>query len=131
MINNSPVEYRGVAPDDASGWEEVEESDPRIAQIGGTPPEWGEFRLRMMADPGFMRLCSNIRQIAPQIEIDLKIASVTEWVPAIAQLWNFAHTLLPAEQDPTPSEVRAWRSLAASTAMKFGYDDAGHMILHA
>ncbi|MFQ3628860.1 MAG: hypothetical protein SNJ81_14945, partial [Cyanobacteriota bacterium] len=100
-------------------------------QIGSDAPRWGEFRLGMMADPGFMRLCNNIRLIAPQIEIDLKIAAVTEWVPAIAQLWNIAHTLIPAEQDPTPAEVSAWVTLAADTKMKFTYDDVGHMVVEA
>ncbi len=43
-----PIEYRAAAPDDPEEWEEVEESDPRIAEIGSKSAQWGAFRLSVL-----------------------------------------------------------------------------------
>lgn len=95
-----------------------ENGDP-LPELPPPTPEsnWAQFRLGMLADPGFLRVVAygmSIFQASLASEINQNPPNEPN-VGAIALIWNQIIAGLPQGTEPTETEIEGWNAIATAT----------------
>lgn len=102
------------------------EHDPGAIAPSTPAPNWAQFRLGILADPGFLRVVNYglpIHQAALASEINQNPPNQPT-MPALRLLWEAIILQVPVGAEPTAAEISAWNAIAtaANVPVQFGTD---------
>lgn len=92
-------------------------------------PNWAQFRLGMLANPGFLRVVAygmSIFQASLATEINQNPPNEPN-VGAIALIWNQIMAGLPQGAEPTEAEIEGWNAIATSANIPLTFNSDGSL----
>lgn len=104
--------------------------DPPIEDLPPVlAPNWAQFRLGMLANPGFLRVVAYgqpIFQASLASEINQNPPNEPN-VGAIALIWNQIIASLPLGTEPTEAEVASWNAIATAASVPLTFNPDGSL----